>query len=66
MGFGSGPDLPPPPAAAPPPPVPGINSVNRRRPRLARGSADAFSLRIPRPEGTGTNYGGGATDGGSA
>lgn len=56
MGFGSGPKLPPPPAAAPPPPVPGVTSIKRREPKLARGRAQAFSLRIPRPDGTGTNY----------
>lgn len=56
MGFGSGPRMPPPPAGAPPPPVLGVQDIKRRKPKLATGKAQPFSLRIPRPDGAGTNY----------
>lgn len=50
-------DPPPPPASAPPPPVPGVTSIERRKPKLAKGSAQAFSLRIPRNDpGSGLKY----------
>ena len=56
MGFGSGPKMPAPPAPAPPPPILGAQDIKRRKPKLASGVAQAFSLRIPRPDGSGTNY----------
>lgn len=48
--------MPPPPAGAPPPPVLGVQDIKRRKPKLATGKAQPFSLRIPRPDGAGTNY----------